>query len=120
MKNRQMIIKLLILIFVCMFTVSCGLMGMKKDIKSWADMTTKEKASFLMSTYNKQFDSYMQLYNKADRTAADNEYLRSKKKAMEEVYPYIDQYAEYAETGTIASALVEQAALEAVNKLINM
>ena len=112
--------KFLIVILIFVFVAGCSAMTGGGDLKSWGEMSTKEKATFLMSVYNKQYDSYMQLYAKDNRTEADNKYLRDKKVALEIVYPYIDTYAQYADTGTIPPATVEQAALEAVNKLLNM
>jgi len=112
--------KLLIVFILLAFVCGCGAMGVDGDLKSWGEMGSKEKATFLMSVYNKQYDAYMQLYAKEDRTEADNQFLRDKKSALEAVYPYIDTYAQFAESGTIPPAAVEQAAIEAVGKLLNM
>lgn len=88
--------------------------------KSFTEMNPKEKSLFLMKTYNKQYDDYIQLYEKGDWTEAEEEILRKKHAALKELYPLIDIYAAYAEEGVIPPVETEKAALLALDKLLGV
>jgi hypothetical protein len=116
-RNKSLLVVLVLLPFLFM---ACSGTIMGKETKSFSEMTTKEKATVLMSTYSKQYDQYMVAWNKPGRTEAENEMLAQKRKALTELYPYINTFAEYADSQTIPPAVVEQAALQALNRLLNL
>jgi hypothetical protein len=91
-----------------------------KDAKSFTDMTTKEKASFLMSVYNKQYDSYAQMWKQPDRTEEMQKVLDAKYEWLKKLYPVVDAYAGYAESGVLPPASMEDLALSLINESLGL
>jgi len=91
-----------------------------KETKSFTDMNTKEKATFLMSMYNKQYDDYRLMWKKEPRTEAMQKLLDDKHALLTELYPVVDVYAGYAESGGIPPAETEQLAIELVNRALGI
>jgi len=109
--------RLALLLILFMFALaSCA--GMQGDVKSFTDMTPKEKATFVMSVYNKQYDSYLTLYKKGDWTDQEKEVLKVKYELLGEMETYTKLYTGYAETGVAAPAETEEALLALIDKLL--
>ena len=121
MVKRNKFLALVLVLTMAFAITACGPKPVMngEDGDSFMEMTTKGKATYLLQLYNKQYEEYMNLWMKPNRTEADNKYLKDKKKALEEIYPYIDTFAGYVDTGTVPPAAVEAAALAAINKLLN-
>lgn len=108
------------LISMVLFLQGCpGIVG-GKEVKPFTEMTPKEKSVFLMTTYSKQYDDYVELWEKPNRTAAQQEILERKYEWIQEVYPYIDTYSSYAEGGIIPPAEIEKIVLDLVNKSLGL
>lgn len=108
-----------VLIALVFMLASCASVA-PEGAKAWTDMSPKEKSIFLMDLYGKQYDSYVALYKKPDRTEAEQEILEEKYKWINKVYPYIDAYSSYAESGIIAPAETEALMLELVNEALGI
>jgi len=93
-----MLKKYSVIVFLLVFIVGCPSL---QETKSFNDMTPKEKSIFLMSLYNNQYDSYVALYKKVEKTDAEKEFLSKQYKWLKEVYPYIELYVSYAENGVL-------------------
>lgn len=78
------------------------------EIKSLDEMSPKEKATFMMSMYNKQYENYKQVAANPDLTEAQRTILRKKKSILTEVYPLIELYVSYVDSGAIPSAETEK------------
>ena len=112
---------LLAILVLTVMAIGCANMpGAPQGAKNFTDMTSMEKSVFLMKTYNKQYDSYVQLYEKGNWTDTEKEVLRTKYEALKEVYPFIDMYSGYAESGAVPPESTEQAAIAALNKLLGL
>lgn len=108
--------KSLVAVLVLLFVV--GLMiGCTSNIKPVDEMTPKEKATFFLSMYNKQYDDYQAMASRADLTEAQKEFLREKKKVLTEVYPLIKMYADYVDAGSVPSAETEAQIINYLNRL---
>jgi hypothetical protein len=88
--------------------------------KPFWEMNAKEKATFLMTMYNKQYDEYLKLYKKEDRTEVEQRILEDRYDLLQEMYPVIDTYQSYAAGGAIPTAETEQLAIELVNRALNL
>lgn len=86
--------------------------------KSFSEMTTKEKAIYVMSMYNKQYDEYLSLYQKGSHTPEEKEILKTKYDLLKELNPYVGLYITYAEQNTIPTEEVEKRLIEIIKKLL--
>lgn len=102
------------------FVVLYGCPGVMGQTKSYADMGPQERATYVMSIYNDQYELYLREAKIPDMTEEKKEVLREKKKLMTELYPYIGMYAGYAEQGVFAPQDVEMALMEIMNKLLGL
>lgn len=116
--NHQRTAGLAIVVVFLMVLVACP--PQQGAVKSVSDMTPKEKATFVMSMYNKQYDEYLAMYNKGEWTDAEKKIMNVKYEALGELYPYIKIYADYAEEGILAPATTEKAMLATVDKLLGL
>lgn len=119
MRNRRFLFALVFLLMIALCACPAPQRTGTED-GSFLNMPTKQQALYILQIYNKQYEEYMSVWAKDDRTELDNEYLRNKKEALTEVYPYIDTFASYVDKGVIPPSTVEAAALAAVNKLLNI
>lgn len=86
--------------------------------KSFNEMTPKEKAVYLLSMYNKQYDEYLALYKRGDHTKEEKLILQKKYELLKELHPYIGVYLTYSETGEMPNDLVEQKLIDLIHKLL--
>lgn len=109
--------KLAAIVILAMWIVSCA--ASKEDSAlSFREMSTRQKAAFLMSMYNKQYDEYIILYERSDGSEETKALLRQKKKLLEDVYPMINLYVGYADEGVIPPEIVEKRAIELMYDLL--
>lgn len=94
----------------------CAAMGGK----SFSEMSPKERATQIMSVYNNQYDLYLREAKVPDLTEEKKEVLREKKKLMQELYPYVGMYTNYAEQGVPAPIDVEMAVMAIMDKLLGL
>jgi hypothetical protein len=119
MNRSSCVVCMMVLLFLMsLFVVACPTNN--GQMTSFSEMTTKDKASFIMSTYSKQYDSYLALYNRGNLTDAEKEVLKSKYDLLGELYPYINLYVGYAEEGAIPPETTEEVLLELINRLVSL
>jgi hypothetical protein len=100
-------------IVLACFLLSCAQLGITTD---YASMTPKQKVSFYMATYNRQYESY-KLDVKPNLTDDQKKVLVIRKSVMTEVYPLITAY-DFAQTsGKPLGSAEEQAIMLLFNKL---
>lgn len=104
------------LVYLLVGLYGCASMG----AKSYADMGPKERATYVMSIYNDQYDLYLREAKIPDMTEEKKEVLRQKKTLMKELYPYVGLYSEYADQGEFAPADVEMALMAIMDKLLGL
>lgn len=103
-------------IILVLFLVACA----GQDVKPVSEMTPKEKATWMLSMYNKQYDDYLVVAAKPDLTEAQKEVLRKKKKIMQEVYPLIELYSSYVEAGSVPTKETEAQIINYLNELATL
>lgn len=81
-------------------------------------MTPKEKATWMLSIYNAQYDDYLVQAARTDLTEEEKKILRSKKEIMTEVYPAIELYAGYANSGVLPGDELETLIISRLNQLL--
>jgi hypothetical protein len=107
----------LLLVIVMQFCQGCAV---APGAKSYAEMTPQERATYVLSVYNDQYDLYLKEAKIPDKTEEKKEVMRQKKKLMQELYPYIGVYADYADAGEFAPEDVEMAVMSIMNKLMGL
>lgn len=110
---RRRIIYAGLAVVLLMAVVACATNGMK----SFGDMSHKERAAFFMSVYNSQADDYKIMAANPALTEDQKKLLREKKKIMTQVYPLIGTYTAYVDAGTAPTPEVEQQILTLINQL---
>lgn len=95
-----------------------GVMG--KDVKSYAEMSPVERATYVTSIYNDQYALYLREAQIPDLTEEKKKTLRNKKNLMMQLYPYIGTYNNFAEQGVFAPADVEIALMKIMDKLLGL
>lgn len=88
--------------------------------KSYKDMTPKDRAIYIMSVYNDQYELYLREAKIPDLTEEKKIIMREKKSLLQQMYPYIGLYAEYAEKGQFAPPDVEMAVMSIMDKLLGL
>lgn len=105
-----------VMAYLLVTLLGCAAMGGK----SYKEMTPKERATQIMSIYNSQYELYLREAKIPDMTEEKKETLREKKKLMQELYPYIGMYANYAQLGEFAPPDVEMAVMSIMDKLLGL
>jgi hypothetical protein len=88
--------------------------------KGWSEMSPKEQAANLLGIYNRQYDLYLKQATAPDLTDEKREILRDKKKALTELYPFLDVYSDYAARGEFAPADTEIVVMRIVDRLLGI
>jgi hypothetical protein len=105
--------------FVLLLTLT-GCYLFEKIAQSWEDMTPKEKATWLMAAYNREYDRYLaQAANPAGLSEDMKTVLRAKKQAMIVAWPLVRAYVEMVDQGVV-SVQTEEAALKAIEALLGI
>ena len=104
------------IIIALSLSLSCS--QMLSEAKPFNRMTTKEKAVYLMSMYNKQYDEYLNLYKKGNYSEAEVKVLQTKHKFLKELHPYIGLYVSYADSGQLPPEEVERKLIAIINRSI--
>ena len=119
--SRQLVFIVLgVTMAMCLVAIHGCTIGDKQVGVSYKDMTPKERATYVMSIYNDQYELYMREAKIPDMSEEKKEVLREKKKLLTELYPYIGLYSEYAEQGVFAPADVEMAVMSVMDKLLGL
>jgi len=107
-----------IIAFAAVIQISFSCAIMMDAQKPFQELTSKEKAVYLLSMYNKQYDEYLSLYEKEDHTKEEKLILQKKYELLKELHPYIGVYLTYSETGEMPNDLVEQKLIDLIHKLL--
>jgi hypothetical protein len=108
-----LLVMLLAVAFMSIALIGCP----TNNIKTFDEMSAKEKATFMMSMYNKQYSNYQTQAAKPELTEAEREILRKKKKILSEVYPLIELYMSYVDSGAVPSTETEQKIINYLDQL---
>lgn len=104
----------LFIAIIVMLLASCVL----QDLKSPADMSAKELATWAMGIYNAQYDNYKALVVRTDLTEDYKEMLRQKKAILVELWPLLKLYIGYVDTGAIPTQELEAKIIGLIDDLI--
>lgn len=84
----------------------------------WSDMTTKDKAAVAMSAYIGAAMDYERDVKRVGLTKEHKKHLQNKKRFLDEAYPVIDLYQQYAETGLVPTLRMEQNILRLIDDFL--
>jgi hypothetical protein len=107
---------LMLVILIASVSGGCQLFGTK--VKGFTEMTPKEKSTFFMGVYNKNFDETMAVATKPTLTEDEKKMVRVKKDVLTKMKPVISAYDAIAVTGVTPSAESEKAILGLIDQLV--
>lgn len=80
-------------VLVVLLLVACGACTAMKEMgKTVAEMTPKQKAAWMMSSYSDQYDDYLAKVALPNLSNEEKQVLRAKKKVLTTIYPLIQAY----------------------------
>jgi hypothetical protein len=112
MTNRVMML-LSLAIFAAYACAGCA--GQQTPIKSFQDMTHKERSAFFMKVYNSQFDDYQ---TTVPITPEQKKIQAEKYRILTDVWPMLQTYDMFVEAGVAPTN--EEAIFKLINKLIEL
>lgn len=111
-------VKWMVILLYVFFLTACVTAGQKDDgLKSFSEMTHKERATWMMGIYNSQARDYKAMVARADLTNEQKDILRKKKSIMTQVWPMINTYTKYIDSGAAPTKEVEDDILKLINDL---
>lgn len=119
-------------LFLCLLVAGCA-MG-QPQAKSFDQMSPMERLTWAQGVYNSQFAEYQRMAGMemvetdtgpkwvksqaaVELTEAQKKGMRSKKKQLQEVYPLIESYKVYVDSGSMPPAEKEKILFEMIDKL---
>ncbi len=114
MKKLQ--VNLVLVIVMVVFSIGC----LQQGIKPLSEMTPQEKAVWMLSVYTSQYDDYKLQVVKPDLSDDQKNILREKKKALTEVYPLIELYIGYVDTGALPTIETETLIINNLDRLLSL
>lgn len=121
MKGSRAIVVFILAFFVGAMIVAmngCSIMG--ENVKSYSEMSPKERATYITSIYNDQYELYLREAKIDPMPEEKAKVLRQKKVLMMQLYPYIKTYNNFAEQGVFAPEDIEMTVMEIMNKLLGL
>lgn len=83
-------------------------------------MSPQEKAVWMMSIYNAQYDDYLLQAAREDLTEDEKEILREKKRILVKIEEPIELYVGYADSGVLPAATLETLIMQNINLLLTL
>jgi PBP1b-binding outer membrane lipoprotein LpoB len=107
MRNRKS--NIAVLLILAFFIAGCqsGCTQASNVVKTFKDMTPKEKSTYFMGIYNRQFNDTMVLANTPNLSEEQKKVVRTKKDILTRMYPAISTYDQVAVAGGTPSAEIE-------------
>lgn len=102
-----------VFIFFVVLLAACATSG----LKSFDDMTHKERATWMMGVYNSQARDYKALVARSDLTNSQKEALRYRKELLTQLWPLINTYTVYVDSGAVPTKEVEDAIIRIINEM---
>lgn len=96
---------------------SCSIF--KGAVKTFEDMSPKQKATWMMAVYNSEYDAYVARVEAGGLVEEDRQILRLKKQAMTVAWPLIRTYVSMIESGVL-DADAESRAYEALKAVLGI
>jgi len=118
MKRR--ILPLTVILALAVFLGGCALTQQAGDLKTIDEMTPKERATWFTSVYNSQDRDYRAQVARPNLTADQKAVLKQKKAIMIQLYPMIQTYNLYIESGAVPTKEVEDRIIEMINNLTSL
>ena len=117
-RRNLLVVVLFCFVFVLGMTISCIPQAGKGDgMKTIAEMTPKERATWMFGVYNSQARDYKQMVKRTDLTNDQKQVLREKKKIAQKVWPLINTYRTYVNSGAVPTREVEDEIIGLINDL---
>lgn len=107
--------KVVTLMVLVLFIAGCATFGGGKTYK---DMTPKEKSTYFMGIYNKQYADTLAMANTPNLTEDQKKVVRTKKEILTKAWPMIQTYDAIAAGGGTPSADAEAAINNLINQLV--
>lgn len=107
-------------VVVCLFFLMGCVTPGGEGPKPLSEMTPKEKATWMMGIYNAQARDYKAMVARPDLTNEQKEVLRKKKDVMTQVWPMINTYNAYVDSGAVVNKSTEDQIIKLINDLTAM
>lgn len=101
---------------VAVMAIGCAMFA--SSAKPFNEMSPKEKSVFIMNLYNKQYDDYLAISAKPEKTLEDKAVLKQKYELLVELHQYVNLYVDYAENGQIPTEVVEAGLIALIEKIL--
>jgi len=108
--------KVAILVLLAFSLAGCSWMA--KGSKDFKDMTPKEKSTYFMGVYNKQFTDTMAMASLPSLTEDQKKVVRTKKDILTKAWPAIQAYDAIAAGGGIPTTESEAFINNLINQLV--
>lgn len=117
-KQTFVVMFILSILLMAAITISCiPQAGKEAGVKPLAEMTPKEKATWMMGVYNAQAADYKRMVVRTDLTDDQKDILRQKKVIAVQVWPLINTYRTYVNAGAVPIREVEDQIIALINDL---
>lgn len=108
--------KVVLFILIAFIVASCGTLNI--GTKPFAQMTPKEKSTYFMGVYNKQFSDTTAMAAMPNLVEEQKRVVRAKKDILTKAWPMIQAYDAIAVGGGTPSPAAEDAINNLINQLI--
>jgi hypothetical protein len=108
-------VRLTLFVTIVAFLAGCSLIG----LKTWADLTPKQKAIFFMNTYTSTANNVDALLKDPMVTPVVKASAMKDKATLAQVYPLIQSYKVWAATGVMGVPVSEDMILKLIDQLVN-
>ena len=104
-----------VLFILVVFVAGCSLLG----LKTWNDLTPKQRTIFFMNTYLSTANNVDTILKDPASTQVAKTSALKDKATLTQVYPLIQAYKKYVDTGVMDVPVSEAAILSLIDQLIN-
>ena len=119
-RYRQNLLMIALLCFTLVLVIAFGCIpqaGKGQGIKLLSEMEPKEKATWMLSVYNSQAKDYKRMVQRPDLTNDQKAMLRNKKDIAKKLWPLINTYRTYVNSGAVPTREVEDQIVGLINDL---
>lgn len=113
---RSRVMVLVVSVIILGMVSGCAMLGGK----SFTSMSPKEKATFFMGTYNRQYADYKVQVAMPNLTVDQKKVLTIRKQVLTQVYPLISTYDLAVASGQSTTKLQEDAIMALFNQLASL
>lgn len=112
-------LKFTLIFFLAIFLAGCTMFqALTKDVKPFAEMTAKEKATLFNKLYKQQYDDYLNMAMHPEALTEDQKtIMRAKKKVFTEIQPLLLEYSDFVLGGLQPTEQLEKTIIDLLNRI---